>query len=118
MKKLLTLCFVIASFSSQAHGLKRLTTTNCSSDDSKSTILVKYDSSITPIGPVEVEINGEQVRPVMEFGSDYLGLSGQLSNDEKFNAIIFADNTYEAKLKINDSERDLTCNTETKFRFF
>ena len=118
MKRLIILSLVLVSFSSHAHGIKRLTTTYCYSEDLQSFVSVKWDSSITPIGPVQVEINGEKVRPIMELGDDYTGLSGNLKNEAKFSTTIESTKHFQTKLLIDDNETILTCDTNTKFRLF
>lgn len=127
MKKLLVLVFAIglpASVSSYAHGIKRLTTTNCASENSPSQAqaLIRWDSSVNPFMPVSVKINGEEVssdknHTVFEI-SDNLGISGILQDQEPFNIVVGTGKDFQTDLKIGDQNIPLICNTDTQFRLF
>lgn len=117
MKKLIALLFILGSVSSHAHGIKRLTTTKCLSEDFATTVLVKWDSSITIVGPVLVEINGEKVNPVFTLGDD-LGIQGQLANGTNYAATISGPKKSKTNLILGNDSIELECNTKTKFRIY
>ena len=116
MKTLIALFVVLGSISAHAHGVKRLTTTTCLSQDLTSKVLVKWDSSASIIGPVLVEINGEKVNPNLSIGDD-LGLLGSLANGAKY-AVMISGEESKAKLSVEGASVELKCDTTTKFRIF
>lgn len=119
MKLFLILSLTVISLSANAHGIKRLTTTKCvSGSDTILGALVKWDSSITPVGPVSVEISGEEVRPLVELGSDYLELSGTLENQDAFSIRLTNEKEFETVLTQGNAEIPVACSTVTKFRVF
>jgi hypothetical protein len=118
MKSLLVLFLAMVSFSSFAHGIKRLTTTTCTSEDAKSSVLAKWDSSITPLGPVLLKINGEEVFIIEEIASDFINFSGKLRSNEEFAVTLRGDKKFQTILNIADEKTVLNCETSTKFRLY
>ncbi|MBC7711792.1 MAG: hypothetical protein H7177_00535 [Rhizobacter sp.] len=119
MKSFLILSLAVISLSANAHGIKRLTTTKCvSGSDTILGVLVKWDSSVSPLGPVSVKVNGEEVNPIMELGGDYLGLSGTLENKDAFSIRLTNEKEFETVLTQGNGEIPVACTTETKFKVF
>ena len=121
MKKLLTFCFIMSSISANAHGLKRLTTTTCKNEESKVVVLVKYDSSVSILGPVSLQINGEEVQsPKITFGSNYTVFEGELKNKDTFSTMLFGEKHFDTNLIINDmdSQIEIDCITTSKLKAY
>jgi hypothetical protein len=116
MKHFLMICLVLGTFTAHAEGLKRLTTTTCSNEELETTMVLKWDSSVSIIGPVQVVINDEEVNPVIITFENSTGVQGSLKTGEKYSTSIKSDETSRSLLKLGAEEIDLACKTQTKIR--
>lgn len=121
MKSFLLIALTLASFSTYAHGVKRLTTATCTTgSDTQLGAVVKWDSSVSPFGPNQIIINGEEVKAsvTLTFLDEGVEIQGKLQNKEKFAITTTGEKEYETVLKVGETEIPVACTTTTKFRLF
>lgn len=121
MKSFLLIALTMASFSTYAHGVKRLTTATCTTgSDTQLGAVVKWDATVSRIGPSEVIINGETVKSgiFLTFNRNEIETSGYLQNKEKFTITTSGEKEYETVLTVGETEIPVLCTTTTKFKLY
>ena len=120
MKVLLVASIAFACLSAHAVGIKRLTTTTCSDVDSNLVLEVKWDSSVSPFGPVSLNLRGKEVVQgvLMSFEENGINFSKQIVG-EIFSVFIESEKKFETVLEEGEQEHNetaLKCETKAKFR--
>lgn len=133
MKSLIVLALMTVSFSSHALVLARLTNTDCISADGQNSITMKHDSSISVVGPVLIQVNGQTVSDIIMRGNEFRVQAGDsLVKFEMKDAKDFVTTMTIAKLSEEDKEAleneqggyfdfggeevQVDCRVNTKFR--
>jgi len=108
----------VSSFAN--YGVKRVTTGSCFNEESSASVFVKYDSSVSLLGPVLLKINNEEIPAsyLIQFEQDGTIYRGKMKNGDNFSLRLKGAEEYETELIIENDKISLGCQTKTKFRIY